>query len=140
MQEEQDKLGKALLKVALGYQVSEVTEEYAEVDGALKLLKRKKTKKDIPPDLKAVQLLLSSENSMATELMTDEQLEEEKARLIALLQAEENASGVTKSRKTTGQVCDEENDKALNKVKKPRAKPRKRVVRKTKKESKESKE
>lgn len=56
----EDKIGDALLKVALGYQVSEVTEEYAEVDGALKLTKRKKTKKDVPPDLKAVQMLLSS--------------------------------------------------------------------------------
>ena len=43
--EEKDKIGEALLKVALGYQVAEVTEEYAEVDGALKLTKRKKTKK-----------------------------------------------------------------------------------------------
>ena len=40
-------VGNALLKVALGCQVAEVTEEYAEVDGKLKLLKRKKTKKDI---------------------------------------------------------------------------------------------
>ena len=41
----EDKIGEALLKVALGYQVAEVTEEYAEVDGKLKLTKRKKTKK-----------------------------------------------------------------------------------------------
>ncbi len=39
---------------------TEVTEECAEVDGELKLLKRKKTEKDIPPDLKAVKLLLES--------------------------------------------------------------------------------
>ena len=41
---EKEKISEALLKVALGYQVAEVTEEYAEVDGALKLTKRKKTK------------------------------------------------------------------------------------------------
>ena len=29
----EEQIGEALLKVALGYQVSEVTEEYAEVDG-----------------------------------------------------------------------------------------------------------
>ena len=38
-----DKITDALLKVALGFQVAEVTEEYAEVDGALKLTKRKRT-------------------------------------------------------------------------------------------------
>ena len=43
---EKEKISEALLKVALGYQVAEVTEEYAEVDGALKLTKRKKTKKE----------------------------------------------------------------------------------------------
>ena len=58
---EKEKISEALLKVALGYQVAEVTEEYAEVDGALKLTKRKKTKKDVPPDLKAVQMLLASD-------------------------------------------------------------------------------
>ena len=44
-----EKIGDALLKVALGCRVEEVTEEYADVDGALKLTKRRKTKKDIPP-------------------------------------------------------------------------------------------
>lgn len=53
-----DKLEDALLKVALGFQVAEVTEEFAEVNGELKLTKRKRIKKDVPPDLKAVQLLL----------------------------------------------------------------------------------
>ena len=35
-EKEQEKLGEALLKVALGFQVAEVTEEYAEVDGQVK--------------------------------------------------------------------------------------------------------
>ena len=60
-EKKEEKIGEALLKVALGYQVAEVTEEYAEVDGKMKLTKRKKIKKDVPPDLKAVQILLSSE-------------------------------------------------------------------------------
>ena len=55
----EEKLSEALLKVALGYQVAEVTEEFAEVDGTLRLTKRKRTKKDVPPDLKAVQMLLT---------------------------------------------------------------------------------
>lgn len=79
----------ALLKVALGCSVAEVTEEYAEVDGKLKLLKRKKTKKDIPPDLKAVQLILEKrENCGDVSAMSDEELEKEKQRLLKLLQGE----------------------------------------------------
>lgn len=81
----EDKIGDALLKVALGYQVAEVTEEYAEVDGELKLTKKKKTKKDIPPDLKAVQLLLSSEGGGEYSSWSDEELEAEKQRLLASL-------------------------------------------------------
>ena len=84
----EDKIGEALLKVALGYQVAEVTEEYAEVDGKLKLTKRKKTKKDVPPDLKAVQLLLAGEGEGGIGELSDEELESEKARLMALLQTE----------------------------------------------------
>ena len=85
MEKKDEKIGQALLKVALGYQIAEVTEEYAEADGALKLVKRKKTKKDVPPDLKAVQMLLSGENGESYVGWTDEQLEAEKARLLALL-------------------------------------------------------
>ena len=78
----EEKIGEALLKVALGYQVAEVTEEYAEVDGALKLTKRKKTKKDIPPDLKAVQLLLSADRGGDISSWTDEELEAEREKLL----------------------------------------------------------
>ena len=89
MQEKkEEKLENALLKVALGYQIAEVTEEYAEVDGQLKLTKRKKTKKDVPPDLKAVQLLLTAEGG-SYEQWTDEELQAEKERLLAALQPEE---------------------------------------------------
>ena len=109
--ENEKKLSDALMKVALGFQVAEVTEEYAEVDGQLKLMKRKKTKKDVPPDLKAVQILLG-ERGGGVEGMTDEELEKEKARLLDLL-------------KTDGQVGNETK-------KKPRPKPRKKVVRKKK--------
>lgn len=79
-----EKIGEALLKVALGYQIAEVTEEYAEVDGALKLTKRKKTKKDVPPDLKAVQMLLEGGGEEYSG-WSDEDLEKEKARLIGVL-------------------------------------------------------
>ncbi len=100
--EEKEKIEKALWKVAMGYQVAEVTEEFAEVDGELKLTKRRRTKKDVPPDLKAVQLLLSGQGERYEE-MSDEELEKEKTRLLAELgEAEKKALGLTESE---GQVC-----------------------------------
>lgn len=60
---------------------TEVTEEYAEVDGELRLLKRKKTEKDILPDLKALQLLLESREERYISLIYDEELEKEKQKI-----------------------------------------------------------
>ena len=121
------KLEDALLKVALGFQVAEITEEFAEVDGELKLTKRKRIKKDVPPDLKAVQLLLGENLGAAVDKMTDEELEAEKQRLLAALSQAKDA-------KEGGQVCDQKkntgNGSMGNAVKKVRPKPRKRVVRK----------
>lgn len=77
-----ERLEDALLKVALGYQVAEVTEEFAEVDGELKLTKRRRTKKDVPPDLKAVQLLLATKGVGEMASWSDEELEAEKQRLL----------------------------------------------------------
>ncbi len=77
------------MKVALGYQIAEVTEEYAEVNGELKLTKRKKIKKDVPPDLKAVQMLLYPEGSEGYASLSDEELEREKTRLLSLLKEEQ---------------------------------------------------
>ena len=116
MKEKQERLGEALLKVALGFQVAEVTEEFAEVDGELKLTKRRRTKKDVPPDLKAVQMLLA-ENDCDYLSMSDEELFREKERLLEELKKSEEA----------GQVCVERKKTA---VKKSRAKPRKRVAKK----------
>ena len=97
----EEKLGEALLKVALGYQVAEVTEEYAEVDGELKLTKRKRTKKDVPPDLKAVQLLLASEGVEGYEQWTDEELEAERQRLIGELKETETKKKNSAGKKKT---------------------------------------
>ena len=103
---QEEKLGEALLKVALGYQVAEVTEEYAEVDGTLKLMKRKKTKKDVPPDLKAVQILLSQGGEEYVQ-WTEEELIQEQERLLQLLETEQRKQKVVqksagaKEKKTT---------------------------------------
>ena len=84
--DKEKEINELLLKVAKGCKVAEVTEEYAEVDGQLKLLKCKKTKKEIPPDLKALQLLLGSGEISDVSKMTDEELEAEKKRLLSVLQ------------------------------------------------------
>ena len=88
-------LDEALLKVAVGYSVEEVTEEYAEVDGEMKLMKRKETKKDIPPDLKAVQILLSGSEKDFSK-MSDEELERERDRLLAELENKKSDGNVEK--------------------------------------------
>ena len=49
----------------------------------MKLVKRKVTKKNVPPDLSAIRILL--EGSGGAETMSDEELEAERARLLALL-------------------------------------------------------
>ena len=123
MKKGEDKIGEALMKVALGYQIAEVTEEYAEVDGELKLTKRKKTKKDVPPDLKAVQLILSADGNAEYGKWSDEELEAEKQRLLMQLQ---EAKSAEKKKVKTVDVAEGVEEK------KTRPKPRKRVVRKTK--------
>ena len=125
-EKKEDKIGEALMKVALGYQLAEVTEEYAEVDGELKLTKRKKTKKDVPPDLKAVQLLLANDSEKDIALLSDEELEKERQRLLAALREAEKGEMKEK-------IAKKSNKKAETSVKK-RPKPRKRVVRKAKTE------
>ena len=79
---QQDKVKDAVLKVALGYSLEEVTEEYDMKDGEMRLIKRKETKKDIPPDLKAAKLLIDERDYSA---LTDEELEAEKQRLLKKL-------------------------------------------------------
>lgn len=76
-------IAAALKKVALGFSVEEITEEYGVEDGEVKLIKRRETRKDVPPDLKAVKMLL--EESFNVSSMTDEELEQEKQRLLKVL-------------------------------------------------------
>ena len=103
MTEQEKEIGKVLLSLAKGCKVAEVIEEYTQVDGEMRLTKRKETRRDIPPDLKAVQMLL--EGSAELGGWTDEQLEEEKARLLALLQQEEKKKkGKSKLKKQGGKV------------------------------------
>lgn len=138
MEKKEEKIGEALMKVALGYQLAEVTEEYAEVDGEMKLTKRKKTKKDVAPDLKAVQLLLAADGEGDITKLSDAELEVERQRLLAALQeAEKKQEKPTKKAlktpakgKTAKKTAAETGVDASSKTK--RAKPLKRVVRKEK--------
>lgn len=83
---QQDKVKDAVLKVALGFSLEEVTEEYDAKDGELKLVKRKETRRDVPPDLKAVKLLLGEQEDLSA--LSDEALKEERQKLLNLLKEE----------------------------------------------------
>lgn len=126
-----EKIGEALLKVALGYQIAEVTEEYAEVDGALKLTKRKKTKKDVPPDLKAVQMLLESDGNDEYSGWSDEELAREKERLLRVL---ENGLQEQKTGDVSKVSADTDNEEEIAQTKKTAVKKsvrKKSVVKKS---------
>ena len=82
------KIEKALLDKALGYTTQEVIEEYGYSGDDFVLQKRKTSTKSYPPDLTAMQMLISGrqgniENKFNT--LSDEELEKEKIKLIKLL-------------------------------------------------------
>ena len=86
-----DGLKKALFKCAVGFDTSEVVEEYAGDEGERELVKRKVTKRDVPPDIKAVKMLLDGEADIAG--MSDEELEERRKKLIEMLKEDKNEQG-----------------------------------------------
>ena len=79
-------LKKALIKCAVGFDTSEVVEEYPADGDELKLVKRKVTRRDVPPDIKAVKMLLDGEAGVAE--LSDEELEERRQKLIEMLKEE----------------------------------------------------
>lgn len=86
-----EKVNKTLEKLARGYCVSEVTEEYAMDGGELKLVKKKETRKDIAPDMKAIMVLMEEDDLSKK---TDEELEEEKRKLIKIIKESEENGGI----------------------------------------------
>ena len=78
---------KALLKKALGYDAKEIIEESGEVDGDVKLLKRKVTIKNVPPDVTAIKMITDGAKDLSE--LTDEELEEEKGKLLKLIKNKE---------------------------------------------------
>ena len=87
-----DGVKSALKKRALGYDSTEVTEEYTEgEDGSVRLIKRKVVSKNVPPDVSAVKLLIDIKSvDDDITLLTDEELEKEKLRLIKMLKEKED--------------------------------------------------
>lgn len=82
-------LNRALIKKALGYDYTEVVEEYSESDeGEIRLTKKKVTKKNVPPDLSALKILIDGKKTDVS-AMTDEELEREKERLFRQLAEKE---------------------------------------------------
>ena len=83
-------LENALIKKALGYDATEVVEEYSsDSDGEIRLLKKKITTKNVPPDMSALKFLLD-ENQKDLTQMTDDELFEEKLRLLNILKEIQN--------------------------------------------------
>ncbi len=81
----------ALLKKALGYDHNEIVEEYVvDEEGVVKLAKKKVTTKHFSPDIPAAKILLEefNKNTNIYESMTEEQLKEQKNKLIKLLKKE----------------------------------------------------
>ena len=83
----EDDIFGALKKCAVGLETNEIVEEFGVEDGELKLLKRKVTKRDIPPDIKAVKLLIDGGGGV--DGLSMEELEEEKQNLLKLLNKED---------------------------------------------------
>ena len=81
-----DGVKKALIRCAVGFDTSEIVEEYAADGDELKLVKRKVTKRDVPPDIKAVKMLLDGEAEV--DGMSDAELEERRKKLIEMLKEE----------------------------------------------------
>ncbi len=90
--EEQEKIKKALMKKALGYNANEVIVEYTiDATGKKQLSKKKVTKKHYSPDISAVKVLLERYYKTYEEdvhSMSDQVLFEEKERLISEIKEE----------------------------------------------------
>ena len=81
-----EKIEKALLKKAMGYSFEESVEEFSidEENGKLKPSKKRVSTKHMPPDIPAMKTLLSlyGENKNKYEMMSEEELLKERARLL----------------------------------------------------------
>lgn len=77
----EDDIKSALKKCAVGFGTSEVVEEFTVEDGELRLVKKKVTRRDIPPDIKAVKMLMDG----GVENLSDAELDEEMKKIKNML-------------------------------------------------------
>ncbi len=84
----------ALIKRAMGYESKETVEEYVSNEDSLTLTKRKVTIKQVPPDTSALKTLYglidASEKDNTILDLTDDELEEEKQKILDMLKGEVN--------------------------------------------------
>ena len=80
----EEDLKGALKKCAVGFGTSEVVEEFSVEGGELRLVKKKVTRRDVPPDIKAVKLLMEGDAGA----LSDEEIEEEMKNLEKMLKEE----------------------------------------------------
>ena len=88
MKDVMDSISKMLYKKALGYKVKENVEEFILEEGCDKprLIKRRVTTKHVAPDISAAKTLLAMQSTDdGVETLSDAQLQEEKSRLLKLL-------------------------------------------------------
>lgn len=88
-----EKVLKALLKKALGYDAEETVSEYVESDDGVKLVKKKVTKKNVPPDVSAIKMLMEENGEKDVFAMSDEELIAERNRLLILLKEIQDKKG-----------------------------------------------
>lgn len=83
-----------LLKKAIGFEKSEISREY-QIDEAGKetLVRKKVQKKYYPPDMQAMRAYLELEKGVDLSAMSDEELEQEKLRLLGELREKEKKNG-----------------------------------------------
>lgn len=86
----EEKIKKALIKKAMGYDAKEVLEEYnIDENGEQHLAKRKVSKKHYAPDITAIKLLIAyfSEQTIdELDKLSDDELMKERNRLLNLLE------------------------------------------------------
>lgn len=86
-----EKLKKTLIKKATGFKVEEAVYEYGMQEDEVKLLKKKVSTKYYPPDLSAINMLLTNKETDLKSL-TDDELEEEKQNILKLLKELESGN------------------------------------------------
>jgi len=89
--DENELLKKSLLKKATGFVVEEIVEEF-DLEENLKPVKRKVVAKEIPPDANVIKFLLEFDKFSKNDysLFSDEELNNEKNRLLNLLKEDES--------------------------------------------------